>query len=1231
MTKPELKHKYVFIVTLLFIVFCVSYTAIVFHQPTPQIVARQIEEKINKIDNTLTQKLGDFAQTIGNTTQYPSYETLSSYGFDNDEFTYLVFRDDSLVFWSDNYFPIDAFPTDMLCSYHIHRASNGWYMSRCLPAGAYSVVGLFLIKNEFAYENEFLNNTLSYRLSSQPVNLELNSEQNLHNIHDSNGSFLFSLEFAGQKTVGKSAQTILFALYLLCIIWLSASLRLIINTFLLIRFNPLIRFVAFAAVLVLCRYLAFITQIPAVFHTLDIFAPQHFASSVLVPSLADLIINTLCVVILMMFFINDVLAHNNTQRNTIAKRVLLFLTPVLSVLLFYGVCDIFRKMVFHSDIYLLFSNISEFTVYSFWAVGVMFLVVVTASFAVTALVKFAGTCFTRSSKSYMWLVLSFVGAALPVLFVQTPLGLYVTVIVLFFTGVVYYYNLTEKNNNVLNVPVAYIVIFAMMTVFFIYTFSKEKEIEKRKILTVSLSSETDPIGEYLYSEMSEDIIADTTLKRMLQKHIENEPAIVRHLKSVYFNGYWAKYDIQITVCAENDELLLKPDNLKIKCADLFEGIKFNTGKPAGVANLYQLNQSAGRASYLAELPLQINDTGLVKTLYIELLSKFAPKQLGYPELLMDKSIRTNKAIESYNYARYRNNELVAQYGKYFYFLNSNDYNTGDSAMYFFDLNGYNHLYYKIDESSELIISKKNYELLDYAASFSYVFIIFALLWLVIKYLALKPPNVKKLSISFSGRVRLALIAVVLISFVSIGIVTLRFIVSIYNNKNYDNISEKAHSLLIEIENKLARNDSFSPALTEYANELLVKFSNIFFTDINLFGLDGRLIASSRNKVFTEGLISGRMNAEAFHHMTNLRKTFYIHEEQIGSLKFLSAYVPFRNYNNKCIAYINLPYFAKQSEQRKEITTFLAAFINIYVFLIAISTILAVLISRYVAKPLKLIKDKLSRFQLGKNNEKIVWKQEDEIGSLVAEYNRLIDELAHSVELLAQSERESAWREMAKQVAHEIKNPLTPMKLSVQHLQRSLGGSPEEIEEKLNRFANNMITQIDTLSSIATSFSDFARMPDASDKILDIEPLLKQCVDVYTGITTTQIKVQHKNQETLQVLADDMQLRRAFDNILRNAMQAIESNQNGLIEIITETHNNTCIIAFRDNGKGISEDEAKKIFIPNFTTKTSGMGLGLAIVKNTIERFGGGVSFESKLGTGTTFWVTLPLHNRPIHN
>ena len=400
---------------------------------------------------------------------------------------------------------------------------------------------------------------------------------------------------------------------------------------------------------------------------------------------------------------------------------------------------------------------------------------------------------------------------------------------------------------------------------------------------------------------------------------------------------------------------------------------------------------------------------------------------------------------------------------------------------------------------------------------------------------------------------------------------------------------------------------------------------VFFSDINLYNIDGILIATSRSKIFDEGLISEKMNPRAFNHLTVNKKTLIIQKEKIGNYEYLSAYVPFRNSENKLIAYLNLPYFARQNELLKEISTFLIAFFNIYILLFAIAIFVTIFISRNITKPLQLIKDKIGRIKLGSTNEKIEWKRKDEIGALISEYNRMIDEMGRSAELLAKSEREGAWREMAKQVAHEIKNPLTPMKLSTQYLQKAWDDKAPDWDKRLKSFTRTLTEQIETLSTIASGFSDFAKMPVPKIEKIELVNILQNAIDIFNNRKKYSIELKYSGEKNYFIIGDKNQMIRVFNNLIKNSIQAMSDLDFGKIIIKISSSEKEHIIKITDNGTGIPEGQTDNIFSPSFTTKSSGTGLGLAIVKSIISEAGGEISFKSEEGNGTTFEIRLPIY------
>jgi nitrogen fixation/metabolism regulation signal transduction histidine kinase len=375
-------------------------------------------------------------------------------------------------------------------------------------------------------------------------------------------------------------------------------------------------------------------------------------------------------------------------------------------------------------------------------------------------------------------------------------------------------------------------------------------------------------------------------------------------------------------------------------------------------------------------------------------------------------------------------------------------------------------------------------------------------------------------------------------------------------------------------------------------------------------------------VFNIGLIGEQMNANAFNQLKIQNKSEYSHQENIGELNYISAYLPFFNSDGKLLAFVNLQHFGQQQELESQIQQFLVAIINVFMLLLAISIILAIVMSNWVTKPLRFLQTNLSLIQFGKKNQIIEYDKNDEIGVLIREYNKKLLELEQTAEQLAKSERESAWRDMAKQVAHEIKNPLTPMKLSIQQMMRVFEKENPAAKEKVDRLANSLIEQIDGLTRIANEFSNFAKMPSPLLEKVELVDIIKNVISIFEQeAVVINFESSHN---IIELQADKDQLIRAINNLLQNSIQAFDSKKDGVIKISIEVEDDFCKISIKDNGKGIPADRQNKVFVPYFTTKSTGTGIGLSITKQIIENHNGKIYFESQENKGTIFFVELPL-------
>jgi nitrogen fixation/metabolism regulation signal transduction histidine kinase len=266
---------------------------------------------------------------------------------------------------------------------------------------------------------------------------------------------------------------------------------------------------------------------------------------------------------------------------------------------------------------------------------------------------------------------------------------------------------------------------------------------------------------------------------------------------------------------------------------------------------------------------------------------------------------------------------------------------------------------------------------------------------------------------------------------------------------------------------------------------------------------------------------------------------------------------------------------------------------------------------------------MGTLHLGSSLQRLSWDKKDEIGLLVAAYNTMVEQLEASLNQLAESERQGAWREMAKQVAHEIKNPLTPMRLSLQHLQQAIRRGDENLVEKFQRTSELLIQQIDALSNMAEEFSSFAKMPDPVMARHDLVEVLSSAVALMGKEHASPLEWSPPRMPCW-VWVDQQQLGRVFNNLIKNAIQSIPEDRLGHIRVELQAEEARFQVRITDNGKGIAEELRSKIFSPNFSTKNSGMGLGLAMSKKMIEQFGGEIWFRSELGQGTIFYVSLPV-------
>ena len=473
-------------------------------------------------------------------------------------------------------------------------------------------------------------------------------------------------------------------------------------------------------------------------------------------------------------------------------------------------------------------------------------------------------------------------------------------------------------------------------------------------------------------------------------------------------------------------------------------------------------------------------------------------------------------------------------------------------------------------------------------------------------------------LKLSYKIQFTTLLVLLIGYISVFLVSGRYIRQHSQQRQEAELQQKCRFIQTALQNLYFWDFSLNSVSADNLSADLRDLAYAYGTDIHVYGLDGRLVGSSTPSLFQHRLLSVLLSPEVMFSGGPTTTTCY---SSVGDMRYLSAYTDFVNGSFLSLGYIAVPSFISEEETAQELNDFLARLFPLFIIALVAAFIFSIGLSRALAAPIKAVAAQMSNLSLRDPNAHIPYANTDEIGLLVAEYNKMLDALAQSSRRLAQSERESAWRTMARQIAHEINNPLTPMKLSVQQLQRLKGS--EKFDAQFDKASTMLIEQIDNLSRIATSFSTFAKQPEVQVDEVDVAQKLSAAVAL-TANNPYNIPIRYFGpEEGIIVQADKEQIGQVFVNIIRNAVQALGDKPKGDIMVILKDDPSTdeVEISISDNGPGIPLDIQPKIFTPNFTTKSTGTGLGLVISKNIVEGSNGRITFQTSK-KGTTFFIYL---------
>ncbi len=767
-----------------------------------------------------------------------------------------------------------------------------------------------------------------------------------------------------------------------------------------------------------------------------------------------------------------------------------------------------------------------------------------------------------------------------------------------------------------------IIAFALQGSISIRKFVIEDKINSQFRFANSFLIDRDFLAEYLLGESVQRISADPFIQTRLGSPFLSKTSVRQKVKQVYLNSYFDRYDI--TIHLFNSAGTSFDNSTSLEFTQFISGFQQDAIKTGyeGVFFLKKLRPESTKG-YLAVIP--VSRFG-VATGYVVLgltLKRIIPRNV-FPELLLDDRFTQYFKNRDFSYVFFTSGMVSSSFGDFNYERDFPVTLLKEPDLFDQGIAHENFIHVGVtDESGNVtVVSSRDYSLLSVATNFSFLFTIGLNLVLLALLLYGAATLFNRSQLNYSARIQLYVYLAFVLPLFLVSFTTLGLISKSAENQIKEEYLDKSKLLGERIAPLVDTLLTALPGASGDLDNAVIELARLANADVTLFSPNGKLITSSQPLIYEDRILSSLMNREAFERITYQREQSFVNSEHIGSLTYNSSYFALKSpATGKLIGILSLPFFESAYSLEKTQINAVSTIITIFCVVFILFSVLSYFAVRWLTFPLQFITRTLRRTTFTGSNSPLVWKSNDEIGLMVNEYNKMVENLERSKIDLSRIQKESAWREIAKQVAHEVKNPLTPMKLTLQQMEKALyQGSLSD--EKTKHSIQTLLQQVEILNDIAASFSAFARMPAPILQKLDLTALLKRVVHLHGDYKEGIVSIE-SIPDTVYVMGDEQLLSRVFSNIIINGLQSGEEGNKVRVRVEVRIDNNRCLISFKDNGKGIEKELLDKVFLPHFSTKKTGSGIGLAIAKQGVEQNGGTIYFETEEGKGTTFVVELP--------
>lgn len=1191
---------------------------------------RQIEKIINDFDD-------DFDR-IENSERSDSQFFFSSLNVNNQLPFYLFSMEGELAYWSS----IDMVPEFTLLStsrtYQILENNRGIYFTRLRKIERnqkeYWLLQVYPFYDKVDIVNEYLKSGFNPEIfGNDRFLLSPNPKENYQDLYFED-QYLFSIFFrVGYDVPGKSInQTLLIFFFSLL-----GLVLLIGGGFVHTLWSKGQKFLATIytfLILLIVRIIMLAFHFPNDFFQTGIFDSSLYASSIFNPSLGDLLLNVICYLVVLSMIIailsrKRVVLSFIKVRNNYPYWLYLSAAYILSTTLMFLVFYLYLNIVENAQWNLNIEAIPNFDYLKIISLFVIFLG--GAAYLLFTIIGINMVLY-KNEDNYFYplkVLVIFVSPFLIfllfynfVLFIAFLAHVILLVAIISFK---LYQSLFKLDFNTFLTFFFACLVGAVISGAAAYQDLRYDEVRSKVKFANNVMLDRDVMGEFLLEDIIARIVDDAFIKSRLSDPLLSKDPIERKIKKIYLAGYFDQYRQDVSIYSPSSRLVLGNNNLSLS---EYKNQYMNSDYATQVHNLYFIKSTDTNKGnrFVAFVKIQ-RDNDFLGTIVIELNQQRIESGKAFPKLLMDNKYVTNYIERDFDFAIYEDEELSYSSGIFSYQVltmedlleSENFFTTG--ILY----NGYHHLAVKYNDKIIVVSSRKypsNYILADIAFLFV-VYLIFTLLSIAI---FLFFSGLNPLRFNYATKLQLYLNFAFFFPMLIISVIAVGFLSHSYTEDLHRQYFQKAGIIRDNLGRDLA-GEQFHNLNKDEINTELYALANATDADINLYLPNGKLMATNQPAIFDKKILTNYVHPEAYAPIIESKENRFLQTEQVGDLQYKTVYLALKNGENQELqAIIAIPFFESEEELNLMITEVFSNILIIFVVIFLFFLIISYFVSKNLIHPFKLLTQKLKDTDLD-NNEYMVWPGKDEIGLLVNEYNNMLYKLETSKKVLASNEKESAWREMAKQVAHEIKNPLTPMKLTLQHLLRLQEADKLDNGKALVNPINSIIHQVDTLSDIASSFSTFAKMPLPKNQELQFRKVVVKTISIFKYREDVEIEFTDHTGEgsSTKIMGDPKLYGRVISNLIINGIQAVIEGKKPKILVNLFFEGEECIkLSIKDNGKGISDELKEKVFLPNFSTKSEGSGLGLAIAKRGVETAGGKIWFETSHETGTTFFLQFPL-------